>query len=353
MLGECKRLCHALSQECQESIPGYSCPFRSFTSKTSHVLLQSIQRAMPNTTYCKEWVTTDEALPLPSQPFLTAYMTVLALVALVLGVTIRSLRPQASLQVGLSALTVGAKCDRPCSVCQAVRRLLADAGVAMHKVKKTATEIERKIFHLCGLLVPLTYQLLLTHGVSRGFCVKLCWTITVIGVSCDWLRVHVPFVRDHWPLKSILREKEATTLCGGSWFSLGCTLAIQVFAPVIAMTSILFLVMGDMTAALIGRSFGQSVCSMKIGPGGKKSVEGSMAMFMTCFVFGCTIFSPVHLREYAVVIGSLVATLTELYEPLGINDNVTIPLLGGVALTFGFARTYSCEPARSPLLWYL
>lgn len=39
-------------------------------------------------------------------------------------------------------------------------------------------------------------------------------------------------------------------------------------------------------------------------------------------VFGCTIFSPVHLREYAVVIGSLVATLTELYEPFGINDNV-------------------------------
>ena len=62
------------------------------------------------------------------------------------------------------------------------------------------------------------------------------------------------------------------------YFSLGCTLAIQVFAPVIAMTSILFLVMGDMTAALIGRSFGQSVCSIKIGPGGKKSVEGSTAM---------------------------------------------------------------------------
>lgn len=290
--------------------------------------IQRFQRPMPNTTYCKEWAT-EEALPLPSQPFLTAYMTVLALAALVLGVTIRSLRPQA------------------------IRQLLKDAGVAMHKVKSTATEIERKIFHLCGLLVPLTYQLLLTHGVSRGFCVTLCWLITVVGVCCDYLRVHVPFVRDHWPLKSILREKEANQLCGGSYFSLGCTLAIQVFAPVIAMTSILFLVMGDMTAALIGRSFGQSVCSMKIGPGGKKSVEGSAAMFLTCFVFGCTIFSPVHLREYAVVIGALVATLTELYEPFGINDNVTIPLLSGVALTFGFARTYSCEPARSPLLWYL
>lgn len=34
--------------------------------------------------------------------------------------------------------------------------------------------------------------------------------------GCDYLRVHVPFVRDHWPLKSILREKEADRLCGGS-----------------------------------------------------------------------------------------------------------------------------------------
>ena len=42
---------------------------------------------------------------------------------------------------------------------------------------------------------------------------------------------------------------------------------------------------------------------------------------MPAEVFGCTLFSPVHLREYAVAIGSLVATLTELYEPLGINDN--------------------------------
>ena len=42
-------------------------------------------------------------------------------------------------------------------------------------------------------------------------------------------------------------------------------------------------------------------------------------------VFGCTIFSPVHLREYAVVIGSLVATITELYEPFGINDNAGRP----------------------------
>jgi len=285
--------------------------------------------AMPkNTTFCKEWGFTDDAQPMPSEAFITVYMIVLALAGLILGVMIRSLRPQA------------------------VRELLQGAGVAMHKVAKTASELERKIFHLCGLLVPLIYQLLLIQGYSRSLCVRICWTITIVGVGSDFMRVHVPFVRNNWPLKSILRDQEQNQLCGGSYFSLGCTLAIHLFAPVIAMTSIIFLVMGDMCAALIGRSFGQSICSIKIGPGGKKSVEGSAAMFVVCLVFGCTIYSQVHLREYAVVIAALVATLTELYEPLGINDNVTIPLLSGVALTFGFARTYSCEPARNPLLWY-
>jgi len=265
---------------------------------------------------------------LPSEPFITTFMVVLALAALVLGITIRSLRPPA------------------------VRKLLRDAGVAIHKVTKTASEIERKIFHLCGLLVPLVHQLLLINGFSQSFCRGICWTVTIVGCCGDLARVHVPFVRRNWPLKAILREHELTQLCGGSYFSLGCTLAIQLYSPVIAMTSIIMLVMGDMSAALIGRSFGQSICSLKIGPGGKKSVEGSAAMFLVCLVFGCTIFSQVHLREYAVFIASLLATLVELYEPLGINDNVTIPVISGLALTFGFARTYSCDPSRNPLLWY-
>merc|ERR1712151_446439 len=111
------------------------------------------------------------------------------------------------------------------------------------------------------------------------------------------------------PLKGILRDRELHQLSGGTYFSLGCTLAIHNFAPVIAMTSIIFLVLGDMSAALIGRSFGRSFCSMGIGPGQKKSVEGSAAMFLICFAFGCTIFSQVHLREYSVFIAALIATL--------------------------------------------
>lgn len=112
---------------------------------------------------------------------------------------------------------------------------------------------------------------------------------------CEWNKCSTMKLQmEHWWRPWILKKLESffvlqSSIFDFSWherrvwnlwgyFSLGCTLAIQIFAPVIAMTSILFLVMGDMTAALIGRSFGQSVCSMKIGPDRKKSVEGSAAM---------------------------------------------------------------------------
>lgn len=282
-----------------------------------------------NTTFCKEWATTEEVKLFPSAPFLTAYMAILTFFGLSACVAIHVLRPKG------------------------VRKLLRDAGVAIHKVANTAKELERKVFHLAGLLVPLIYQVLLHYRYSQRTCIRILWTITITGCTMDIARVHVPFVARNWPLKGILRNNELTQLCGGSYFSLGCTLSAHFFAPVVAMTSIIFLVLGDMSAALIGRSFGQSVCQMKIGPGGKKSVEGSMAMFCVCLVFGCTIFSQVHLREYSVFCAALVATMAELYEPFGINDNVTIPVLSSLALTFGFARTYSCDPHTSPLLWYL
>merc|ERR1712194_175433 len=166
---------------------------------------------------------------------------------------------------------------------------------------------------------------LLTNGTSKRFCCGIVWAVTIVGVSTDVMRVNIPWVRRNWPLKSILREEEQNQLCGGTYFSLGCTLSMAFFPPVVAMASIIFLVVGDMSAALIGRSFGQTVFNLKIGPGGKKSVEGSAAMFIVCFLFGCTIFSQVHLREYAVACAALTATLAELYEPFGINDNVTIP----------------------------
>jgi len=280
---------------------------------------------MASKSYCKVWAATQDD-PV-SETFLTAYMVALSVAALALIIRIKSLRPKD------------------------MSTLLEQAGVAIDKVAKTSREIERKTFHLAGLLVPLIHQTLLYFGATHCFCCGIVWSITIVGWACDLARLHVPFVGRHWPGKSILRDDEMDKLSGGSYFSLGCTLAVSLFPPSIAMTSVIFLVIGDMAAALIGRSFGKSICKVGIGPEGKKSFEGSAAMFLVCFVVGCTVFSEVHLREYAVFIAALAATLAELYTPFGLNDNVSIPVMAGIALMFGFQRTYSCEPSRNPLHW--
>ena len=202
---------------------------------------------------------------------------VLALAALVFGITIRSLRPQA-LACSHGRVARNAHCRvvmavmalvalvawvawvcRPCAAfwpmlewrcTRHAERLRRGAASSFGEVKKTATEIERlgpgtlrltlrpvirctavrlcqarsstcaacwcglscdattprRAFLVpgCAWKVPLVYQLLLTHGVSRsrvpkkdsvmtcrcqrskplgGFCVQLCWLITVLGVS--------------------------------------------------------------------------------------------------------------------------------------------------------------------------
>ena len=113
-------------------------------------------------------------------------------------------------------------------------------------------------------------------------------------------------------------------------------MAVVFFPPKIAICAMMFLILGDMSAAIFGISFG------KIKIYGNKSLEGTFAMFVVCFFIGINMFWNIHMREYPVALASLVACLTELYEPFGINDNMSITLFSSMALQFGFLRISSC-----------
>jgi diacylglycerol kinase (CTP) len=221
-------------------------------------------------------------------------------------------------------------------------------GVKIKKIARTAVEIERKTFHLLGLGVPILYEfLLMNYGETiRDDYVKLCGVCTAVIWIVDIFRVLVPSAIEYFPLslmKRIIREKEHNQLSGTCYFSLGCTLSIWLFPSNVAVISICWLVLGDMSAALIGVSIGGESCVVKMGREGKKSVEGSVAMFLVCVVFGVIAYSDSYLSEYAVVIGSLAATLVELYEPFGLNDNITIPVLSGMALQWALSRVEGCR----------
>ena len=105
-----------------------------------------------------------------------------------------------------------------------------------HQMETTSTRREEPVLqrrgptvradHVAGLLVPLIQLLLLRNGYTNSDCAKICWTITIVGTSMDWLRLNSKLVADHWPLRSILREHEHKQLTGGCYFALGCTLSI-------------------------------------------------------------------------------------------------------------------------------
>jgi diacylglycerol kinase (CTP) len=229
-----------------------------------------------------------------------------------------------------------------------VKNFVREMGVRLRRVKNVALEIERKSFHLSGVVPPMVWMYTTKMGWPRSTQTKIAWGVTAFGWSCDIARVYIPFVQRNWPLKKILREHEYGRLCGACYMSLGVTTSLTCFPPEVAVAAICFLVLGDLTAALIGRSFGGDLFATKVGRQGNKSVEGSLAMFCMCVLIGLIIFKDTALCEYAVVLGAFVATMTELWEPFGLNDNLTIPVFSALSLHYGLLRVGAlCNVAAS------
>lgn len=197
-----------------------------------------------------------------------------------------------------------------------------------------------------GLCVPLLYQVLLSsYGWTQYDYSIFCWIATSGIWIADVVRITIPSSNNYFPftiLNKIMRDHERHQLSGTCYFSLGCTIAITLFPPAVATTSIIWLVLGDMSAALIGVSFGRDIVVVKMGRGGKKSMEGSIAMFITCTIIGMVAFSERYLSEYAVFLGAFTATIVELYEPFQVNDNLSIPIISSLALQWGLSRIQRC-----------
>jgi dolichol kinase len=98
---------------------------------------------------------------------------------------------------------------------------------------------------------------------------------------------------------------------------------VVLFDKPIAIAAIAFIIVGDTLAALIGRKYGRH----RFFNG--KSWEGSAACFAGTLVVA--VFTP-GLGWPVALIGAVVAAVVEAL-PLGTDDNVTVPILSGLAMT--------------------
>lgn len=183
-------------------------------------------------------------------------------------------------------------------------------------------EIKRKFFHLSALI----YVVGIIYLPRRTYlCILAAAFVLVLVVEVA--RLKRPALNEWFQLRfgGLFRERERDRLSGVSWMLAGVLTTVAMAEPLpIAVAAILYLVLGDAVASLVGIRLGGPHW-----PGSDKRISGSLACFAVCLVIGAVI-----LREpygwAAVLVGALAATIFER-GVVPVNDNFLIPT--GSALT--------------------
>ena len=179
-------------------------------------------------------------------------------------------------------------------------------------------EYKRKGIHLFALSIPVGYWL-----VPQNIALLVLIPITLISIGFDFIRVlDLPGHRIlDYLFGPMLREHEEADLTGGSYILFASTLSIFLFSKPIALAAIGFIILGDISSALIGRKYGKVTF-------GDKTLEGSLGFFVACLVV------IVVIPDFPLLIGvagALIATFVEALD-LAVDDNLLVPVISGVVM---------------------
>ncbi len=186
----------------------------------------------------------------------------------------------------------------------------------------TGVEVSRKIVHLATLSIPIGYAMLPKETV-----ITILLPLFLGFLIVDLLRHYysgMTSLFQRYFLGTVLREKERNTLMGSTYFLFSSILAILFFPKPIAIASLLFLILSDTAAAIVGKWIGR----VRIFG---KTLEGSLA-FLLSSLFIVWVYP--DLNRFWGSLAALGATLIELF-PIRVDDNLAIPLVAGAIMFFG------------------
>jgi dolichol kinase len=178
----------------------------------------------------------------------------------------------------------------------------------------------RRVFHACnGVVLALGPGAL---GMGRSLAAGVLAVCAALLFAADLARLRFPglnvlFFR--W-FRSLASPREAAGIASSTWYAVGAFLAWALFPAPVAVPAILVMALADPAASVVGRRFGRRRL-------GKGTLLGSSTFFAVSFaVLLAATGNPV-----VVVVAGLAALVEVL--PLGLDDNLTIPLaVGGLLL---------------------
>ncbi len=178
--------------------------------------------------------------------------------------------------------------------------------------------------HLIALLIPGLYYFL-----PKTYSILILAIFTLCYIGVDYIRLRFKAANRSFLLLfgQMLRRREHHSFTGGSYLLLASLVAMFIFPnPGVFIAAMLYLVIGDTVAALIGLRFGRQRFF-------RKSIEGTLACLLSCIIIAYIVsILPQKALPFSVgIIGAVVATMVEAL-PIEVNDNVVIPILSGAVM---------------------
>ncbi|MCD6399765.1 hypothetical protein J7L85_03140 [candidate division WOR-3 bacterium] len=124
--------------------------------------------------------------------------------------------------------------------------------------------------------------------------------------------------------KGILKETTGFFM-GTTAYLLAAFFIIAIFTKGVAILAILFLLFGDTASTIIGVRYGK----LRFRWG--KSLEGSLAFFITTIIISLLLMKPLHVTFLVALIGGLAETIIEAL-PIKIDDNFTVGIGGAIVM---------------------
>jgi len=192
------------------------------------------------------------------------------------------------------------------------------------------SEVLRKGIHLVSLSIPLIY-----YFITRELALSILIPMTIISLVIDIGRYLHPTMGGvfykffGFMLRKHEMDQEKKNLNGATYVLIAAVLTILIFPKVIVLTSFACLILGDLSAALIGRKFGRHKITKN------KTWEGTLAELAINLFIGIIVFLiyqdlPFSTGQAWIVISLMALTATWVESSVSnLDDNLLIPVFSG------------------------
>jgi len=196
--------------------------------------------------------------------------------------------------------------------------------------------VERKLIQFSGdvrkwrILIRPVSILLIFLGFNMGRNSFLLLTGIVLGIFflMDVIRLMSrrvgSFFHEEMNFK-LFKEVERKKISSMTLFLLGVLLTFLLFEKNIAVVSSCFLILGDLSAKVIGMSFGKKKFF-------EKTLEGSLAHLVVSIYVAYIAYIMNLMSLHVGFVGAITATICEIL-PLSIDDNVSVPIFSALTMS--------------------